>query len=168
MTMKKIVSILSLALLLNASQSDAPLSLNEAINILKENNLEIKNAKFDVETARLDKDLVSGKNWGKLDLIQDISRSNDAGNVFGFKLASREATFGDFGAQEFMSSIDPSIPNYVPNGDYTTPPDNLNYPDARNFFQTKLKYEVPLFTGFALTSYEDIMASMKKMKTLDK
>ncbi|MCD6174019.1 MAG: TolC family protein, partial [Sulfurimonas sp.] len=38
----------------------------------------------------------------------------------------------------------------------------------RNFFQTKLKYEVPLFTGFQITSYENIMHSMVKMKTLEK
>jgi outer membrane protein TolC len=161
--MKKIVSMLSLAMLLNASQTNSPLNLDEAINILKQNNLEIKSAEFDIESAALDEDLVSGKNWGKLDLIQDFGRSNDAGNVFGFKLTSREANFGDFGAEEFMVGY-----AATGQGDYTTPPNDLNYPEARNFFQTKLKYELPIFTGFALSNYEDIMASMKKMKTLDK
>ncbi|MGB3960916.1 MAG: TolC family protein [Sulfurimonas sp.] len=160
--MKKIVSILSLALFLHASQVDSPLSLNEAIDILKEKNLEIKNAGFDVDSAAMDKEIVSANHWGKLDLTQDIARSNDAGNVFGFKLASREANFGDFGAEEFMGNFLAGTP------DYTTPPQDLNYPDARNFFQTKLKYEVPLFTGFAISSYEDIMSAMQKMKTLDK
>ena len=163
--MKKIVSMLSLALLLNASQSNTPLSLDEAIELLKQNNLEIKNAQFDIETAALDQNLVSGKHWGKLDLVQDIARSNDAGNVFGFKLASREATFGDFGAMEFMNS---QTSTGFPDSAYTTPPQDLNYPEARNFFQTKLKYELPIFTGFAISSYEEIMAAMQKMKTLDK
>jgi outer membrane protein TolC len=162
--MKKIVSMLSFALLLNASQSNTPLSLDEAIELLKQNNLEIKNAQFDVETASLDEDLISGKHWGKLDLVQDIARSNDAGNVFGFKLASREAAFGDFGFSEF------SIPTNAAEQQalLATQPDDLNYPEARNFFQTKLKYELPIFTGFAISSYEEIMASMQKMKTLDK
>ena len=160
--MKKIVSILSLALFLHASENNSPLSLNEAISILKEKNLEIKNAGFDVDSAGFDKQIVSANHWGKLDLVQDIARSNDAGNVFGFKLASREATFGDFGAQEFMGNFLAGTPDYV------TPPQDLNYPNDRNFFQTKLKYEVPLFTGFAISSYEEIMASMQKMKRLDK
>jgi outer membrane protein len=164
--MKKIVSMLSLALLLNASQGDSPLSLDEALNILKQNNLEIKNAQFDVETAALDENLVSGKHWGKLDLIQDFARSNDAGNVFGFKLASREASFGDFGFNEFLGQM-AGLPGNAPEL-LATQPDDLNYPEARNFFQTKLKYEVPVFTGFAISSYGEIMASMKKMKTLDK
>ncbi|MBA3025075.1 MAG: TolC family protein [Sulfurimonas sp.] len=162
--MKKIVSMLSLALLLNASQGDSPLSLDEALNILKQNNLEIKNAQFDVETAALDENLVSGKHWGKLDLIQDFARSNDAGNVFGFKLASREASFGDFGFSDFSIPTTPAEQQAL----LATQPDDLNYPEARNFFQTKLKYEVPVFTGFAISSYGEIMASMKKMKTLDK
>lgn len=162
--MKKIVSMLSFALLLQASPSNALLSLDEAINILKENNLEIKNATFDIESAQLDKDLISGKHWGKLDLVQDFARSNDAGNVFGFKLASREAAFGDFGFSEFSIPTTPAEQQAL----LATQPNDLNYPETRNFFQTKLKYEVPLFTGFALSSYEDIMSAMKKMKTLDK
>jgi hypothetical protein len=32
-------------------------------------------------------------------------RSNDAGNVFGFKLQSREANFGDFGFSDFMGAL---------------------------------------------------------------
>jgi outer membrane protein TolC len=49
-----------------------------------------------------------------------------------------------------------------------TQPNNLNYPDSRNFFQSKLKYEIPLFTGFKISSYVDIMNSMTKIKKLDK
>jgi hypothetical protein len=60
--MKKIVSILSFALLLNASVTTTDsLTLDEALNLLKSNNLEIKAAKFDVEGAKEDVDAV----WGK-------------------------------------------------------------------------------------------------------
>jgi outer membrane protein TolC len=156
--------MLSLALLLNASQNTTPLSLDDAISILKENNLEIKSAQYDVESAALDEDVASGKHWGKLDLIQDIGRSNDAGNVFGFKLTSREATFGDFGFSEFTFPSTPAEQQAL----LITQPNDLNYPEARNFFQTKLRYEVPLFAGFAISSYGEIMQSMRKMKSLDK
>jgi len=163
--MKKILSILSLALLINASSVSAALTLDEAIEKLKSNNLEIKSANFDIKSAQVNEVTASGNHWGKLEFTQDIARSNDAGNVFGFKLTSREATFGDFGAREFMNA---QTNTGFPDSAYTTPPQDLNYPDARNFFQSKLKYEVPLFTGFMLTSYTSIMKSMTKMKSLEK
>jgi outer membrane protein TolC len=163
--MKKILSVLFIALLLNTSEiiaSSNPLTLDEAINILKSENLEIKAADLDVASANQDLKAVSGKNWGKLDFVQEFANSNDAGNVFGFKLTSREADFGDFGAKEFMDNFMAGHP------DYDTPPHNLNKPRSRDFFQSKVTYEVPLFTGFQLSSYESMMRSMKKMKTLEK
>jgi outer membrane protein TolC len=161
--MKKIISMLAFALLLNANETTTnALPLSEALEILKSQNLEIKAATLDVESAKAQADTVSGMNWGKLTFTQDAARSNDAGNVFGFKLTSREANFGDFGAQEFMGNFMAGHPDYI------TPPRDLNYPGYRNFFQSKLKYEVPLFTGFALSSYTNIMNSMTKLKSLDK
>ncbi len=159
--MKKIVTLFSFALVVNAFAASS-LSLDEAIEILKQENLELKVATLDIKSAQEDANMVSGKNWGKLDFTQDFARSDDAGNVFGFKLTSREANFGDFGAKEFMDNFMAGTP------DYETPPHDLNYPDARNFFQSKLQYEVPLFTGFALSSYSQIMESMTKMKSLEK
>lgn len=145
-------------------KKDAP-TLDEALEVLKAENLEIKAAKIDVEAAQADEGVASGMNWGKLTFEQDVARSNDAGNVFGFKLTSREATFEDFGAREFMSS---QTSTGFPDSAYTTPPQDLNYPDDRNLFQSKLRYEVPLFAGFAISSYTDIMKAMSKMKTLEK
>jgi len=164
--MKIIALPLLFTLILSASDISVSnsLTLDEAINILKNENLEIKAAQLDIKAAKADADAATGNNWGKLDLIQDVARSNDAGNVFGFKLTSREANFGDFGFSEF------SIPTTPAQGAalLVTEPKDLNYPDDRNFFQTKLKYEVPLFTGFMLRGYENIMNSMTKMKTLEK
>ena len=165
--MKKIVTLLSFALLLNASTLSADsITLNEAIDILKTQNLEIKAATLEVSSARAEADTVSGMNWGKLDFEQNVARSNDAGNVFGFKLTSREASFNDFGFDEFLGQMGGLPSNSAEL--LATQPDDLNYPDDRNFFQSKLKYEIPLFTGFAISSYSEIMDSMTKMKTLDK
>jgi outer membrane protein TolC len=161
--MKKIISMFSFALLLSANDSTTDaLSLMQALEILKSQNLEIKAATLDEQSAEANIDTTSGMNWGKLTFTQDFARSNDAGNVFGFKLTSREANFGDFGAAEFMNNFMAGHPDYI------TPPQNLNYPGYRNFFQSKLKYEVPLFTGFAISSYTNIMKEMKKIKSLDK
>jgi outer membrane protein len=162
--MKKIVSALFLPLFLSASND--PLTLNEALEILKNNNLEIKAASLEVKSAQEDIDKTSGLNWGKLDFTQDVARSNDAGNVFGFKLTSREANFGDFGFDEFLAQMGGLPGNSAQL--LATQPKNLNYPDDRDFFQSKLKYEVPLFTGFAISSYTNIMKEVKNIKSLDK
>jgi len=167
--MKKILCMLSLALALNASDA---LTLEEAIEILQKNNLEIESAAYDVDIAANDLESASGAAWGSLDFTQDFARSNDAGNVFGFNLASREAAFGDFGFNEFIGQMDTITPG-SPTFDggtklLATQPDDLNYPEARNFFQSKLKYQVPLFTGFAITSYEQITESVKRLKSLEK
>jgi len=159
--MIKIISLLFTALILNASNiSDhKPIRLDDAIMMLKTQNLEIKSASLDIKSAYADLDKTQGMNWGKLDFTQNFSRSDDAGNVFGFKLTSREATFGDFGFSEF-DGTNPNILNVQPN--------DLNYPDSRNFFQTKLTYKLPIFTGFKLSSYEKIMKVMTKIKSLKK
>jgi len=138
------------------------IDLEKAMEILKSQNLEIKSAAIDIDTAVQDAKSASANHYGKLDFIQDFATSDDAGNVFGFKLSSREANFGDFGAKEFMDNF------MTGNPDYKTPPHNLNYPDSRNYFQSKLKYEVPLFTGFKISSYEDVMNSVAKIKKLEK
>ncbi|MBD3797194.1 MAG: TolC family protein, partial [Campylobacterales bacterium] len=62
--MKKTVTSLLLPLFLSASTSG--LSLNEALEILKNNNLEIKAASLEVKSAEKDIDRTSGMNWGKL------------------------------------------------------------------------------------------------------
>ncbi|HLD23725.1 MAG TPA: hypothetical protein VJA83_07255, partial [Sulfuricurvum sp.] len=86
----------------------AGLSLPAALEILENNNLEIKSASLDVESASNDTSIAKGYNYGSLEFTQTASRSNDAGNVFGFKLSSREATFGDFGFAEF-DNTNPNI-----------------------------------------------------------
>jgi outer membrane protein TolC len=164
MTMKEIFAFVFVALYIFASslQASQAINLSSAIEILKSQNLEIKGAQIEIESALQDAKTASANHYGKLEFIQDFARSDDAGNVFGFKLSSREANFGDFGTQEFMDNFMAGSP------DYTTPPHDLNYPESRNYFQSKLKYEVPIFTGFKISSYEDIMNSVTKIKKLEK
>ncbi|MCW8838219.1 MAG: TolC family protein [Thiovulaceae bacterium] len=162
--MRKIVFTLFSVFLLNA---DEPISLDNALKILNSQNLEIKAASLDVKAAKEKIGSVRGNNWGKLDFIQDVANSDSAGNVFGFKLESREATFGDFGFSEFLPCMSATPPASCSNP-LTISPNDLNYPDSRTLFQSKVKYELPIFTGFQISSYTDIMESMAKMKTLDK
>lgn len=164
MLMKYIFKVVILSLLFSALQLSASssISLSEALELLKSQNLEIKSAQYDIESAIEERKTASGNHFGKLDLIQDFARSNDAGNVFGFKLSSREANFGDFGFSDFLTPP-PGTTDIL-----AVQPHDLNYPETRNYFQSKLKYELPIFTGFKISSYEDIMQSVTKIRTLEK
>ncbi len=138
------------------------LSLKDALNIAKKQNLEINIADFETRVKELEIKVAKGYHYGKLDLTLQGARSNDAGNVFGFKLQSREASFGDFGFSEFLNSFGQSGVDLL-----SITPDDLNYPKSRNHFDTKLTYEVPLYTGKKLTYYKQIAKNMYKMSKLD-
>ncbi len=158
--MKKIVYFLFLPIFLFASNLSMinNLSLKEAENIVKKDNLEINIAKFNERVKDLELRVAKGYNYGTLDLTQVFMRSNDALTVFGSKLMSREATFGDFGFSQF----DFTNPNIL-----AVQPKDLDYPGYRNLFQTKLTYKLPIYTGGKLTQYRKIAQSMIKMSKLD-
>jgi outer membrane protein len=143
----------------------AGLSLPAALEILETNNLEIKATTLDVQSAQSDTSIAKGYHFGSLELTQNVMRSNDAGNVFGFKLASREANFNDFGFDEFLGQMS-GLPGNAPQL-LATQPKKLNYPGYQNFFQTKLTYMVPLFVGGKLSAYGDISERMESIKKLD-
>jgi outer membrane protein TolC len=137
------------------------LELSQAISLLKNNNLELRISQFNEQMKAYEVAAAKGNHYGKLDVTLSGMRSNDAGNVFGFKLQSREATFGDFGAQEFFD-------NYNSGADpFTPPPEALNYPEARNHYQTKVSYMLPLYTGGKLTEYGRITDALQRMSQWD-
>jgi outer membrane protein TolC len=178
MPMKRVLLAISLSLPLFAGIEK--LSLADAITMLKHENLELKVSKFEAKMKALEAKAVEGMNYGKADLTLMGMRSNDAGNVFGFKLQSREATFADFGFSDFMGAIGQGAAQS--GGDFglfsqglaqnggailNIAPDDLNYPDARNHFQTKLSYMLPLYTGGKLTEYGRITRALHRMSLLD-
>lgn len=138
------------------------ITLNQALDLIKHNNLEIKSAEYDIQSASLSLDMADAQDYGQLNFVQNVSRSNDAGNVFGFKLASREAEFGDFGFADFLSPP-PGTTDIL-----KVQPHDLNYPDSRNFFQSKLVYELPIYTGNKITAYQEMAKEMKNISLLDK
>ena len=156
------------------------LSLNEALKLMKKDNLELKISKFNEQIKVDEAKVAQGYKYGKLDLKFQAIRSNDPGNIFGFKLKSREATFGDFGFSDFMGAIGQGAEQA--NGDFGAfsqglasqgdnilkiEPKDLNYPDTRNHFQTTLTYQVPLYTAGKLDQYENITKALEKMSKLD-
>ncbi|OHD84472.1 MAG: transporter [Sulfuricurvum sp. RIFCSPLOWO2_02_43_6] len=143
----------------------AGLSLPAALEILDNNNLEIKTANLDLQSAQSDTSIAKGYNYGSLDFTQNAMRSNDAGNVFGFKLSSREADFGDFGFNDFLNNMGLIGSNNAQL--LAIQPKDLNYPGYQNYFQSKLTYMVPLYTGGKLSAYGDISEKMESIKKLD-
>lgn len=133
------------------------LNINQAISMLKSNNLELKISQFNEQMKAYEAAAAKGHNYGKLDVTVAAMRSNDAGNVFGFKLQSREAAFGDFGIAELTGT-----PN-----DFYIQPQALNYPEARNHYQTKISYMLPLYTGGKLTEYGRITDALHRMSQWD-
>ena len=156
MLIKKYLFLLLLTLPLSAGLKN--LQLNTALEMLQKNNLELKISRFNEEMKVYEAIAAQGHHYGKLDLTVAGMRSNDALNVFGFKLQSREATFGDFGFSDF----NPANPNIL-----SVQPNDLNYPGARNHFQTKLSYMLPLYTGGKLTEYGRITDALHRMSQHD-
>jgi len=156
MLIKKYLFLLLLTLPLAAGIKN--LQLNTALEMLQKNNLELKISRFNEEMKAYEATAAQGHHYGKLDLTVAGMRSNDALNVFGFKLQSREATFGDFGFSDF----NPANPNIL-----SVQPNDLNYPGSRNHFQTKLSYMLPLYTGGKLTEYGRITDALHRMSQHD-
>jgi len=156
------------------------LSLDHALQLMKENNLELKISKFNEQMKAHEAKIAKGHKYGKLDLKLQALRSNDPGNIFGFKLKSREANFADFGFADFMGAIGQGAQQA--NGDFgafsqglaqeggnilAIEPKDLNYPETRNHFQTTLTYMLPLYTGGKLDQYGKITKALEEMSTLD-
>ena len=132
------------------------MSLDMAIQKVKVQNSEIVIAKFDEQIKALEHQAALGAHYGSLELSQTALRSNDALSIFGYKLQSREATFADFGFKQFNGT------------NYATKPNDLNNPQDRNHFQTKIEYTLPLYTGGKIEQYGKIAQALQQMSTLDR
>jgi len=150
------------------------LSLKSALKMVQKNNLDIKIAKFNEKMKKYEVKVARGYSLGKLDLTIQGLKSNDAGNVFGFKVQSREATFGDFGFDEFLGPLGGAIygasQGVAPSdmsGLLSTQPNALNHADSRNHYVSKLTFTLPIFTGGKLNNYRKIANRMHDLSKLD-
>lgn len=139
-----------LSLLLTSFTYAQTVNFEQALNFTFKNNKDLKKQKLDIEVANLNIEKVNSISYGKLSFEEQINRTNHAGYVFNSKLSSREASFNDFGASEF----DPNNLGVIA--------EDLNNPEDRNNFNTKLNYDIPLFTGFKLSNQKEILKLQKK------
>ena len=144
-----------LSLLLVSFAYAQSVSFDKILETTIKNSKDLQKQKLNIDSSKLDIENIDAVSYGKLSLSEEISRSNNAGYVFSYKLASREASFRDFGFSQVgnMSNFD-------------IQPTDLNYPDARNNFNTKLTYDIPLFTGFKLSNQKDILKLQEQANTI--
>ncbi|MBU3013613.1 TolC family protein [Poseidonibacter lekithochrous] len=140
-----------LSLLLTSFTYAQTINFNDALTLTFKNNKDLKKQKLNINLAKVNIENVNALSYGKLSFEEQVNRTNHAGYVFNSKLSSREASFNDFGAIEYIG------PNAV-----TVQPENLNNPKDRNNFNTKLNYDVPLFTGFKLSNQKEILKLQHK------
>ncbi|QKF82272.1 TolC family protein [Halarcobacter ebronensis] len=140
-------------LLFNSYVFSITIDYKTALKLTLENNKQLQEQKLEIESSKLDVKKVQSFSYGKLELKHEASRTNHAGYVFNSKLSSREASFKDFGFSQMSQGLN-------------TQPTDLNYPEDRNNFNTKMTYEIPLFTGFKLQTQEDMMKIAQKAQEL--
>lgn len=130
------------------------------------NNKSLKAKKLEIEISKQALEEARGYNYGQLVFSENISRTNHPGYVFGAKLASKEATFNDFGFGHFIDNMsglmNPGTFNATKTSLLAHKPNELNDPDSRTNFETKVRYELPVFTGFKLDSAQK-MAKLQMM-----
>ena len=142
-----------LSLLLVSFAYAQSVSFDKILETTIKNSKNLQEQKLNIDSSKLDIANVDSLSYGKLSLSEEMSRTNNAGYVFSYKLASREASFRDFGFTQQSEGID-------------VQPTDLNYPEDRNNFNTKLTYDIPLFTGFKLSNQKDILKLQEKANNI--
>ncbi len=142
-----------LSLLLVSFAYAQSVSFDKILETTIKNSKDLQKQKLNIDSSKLDIENIDAVSYGKLSLSEEISRTNHAGYVFNYKLSSREASFKDFGFSQQSEGLN-------------VQPKDLNYPEARNNFNTKLTYDIPLFTGFKLSNQKDILKLQKQANTI--
>jgi len=125
------------------------INFNTALEKTIQNNKSLKAKQKEIDMAKLDLQGAKGLSYGELVFSENMMRTNHAGHAFGLKLASREASFADFGFDEFLAL---SGAGAAGSTILATQPEKLNFPDDRTNYETKVTYNLPIFTGFKLDS----------------
>lgn len=108
-----------------------------------EMNKGLKAKKLTIKESQENFKIAKSYDYGSLVFNENITKTNNAGYAFGMKLSSREATFADFGFADFLSHSPSPMDSSVLN----VKPEDLNHPNSRTNYETKLTYSLVLFTG---------------------
>ncbi|WP_297907351.1 TolC family protein [Thiomonas sp.] len=120
------------------------LDFGQAVELALHQNPDLGAVQAQVAQARAGVEQARGALLPRLSSSLGATRTDDALNAFGLKLAQRGATFNDFGAGQF----NPALPGVL-----GVAPTNLNYPAPVNDFSSRLEAQLPLYTGGKLQGY---------------
>jgi outer membrane protein TolC len=138
--------VLAVVVVLASSAAMAEkLEYKQCVAIALAQNPELAISRAQIEQAEAAVRQAQGNKMPRVNLSLTATRSNDALNAFGMKLGQRNATFGDFGAGEFVPGP----------GVLAIAPHDLNHPDAVNNFNTRIELLVPVYNGGMVQSYVD-------------
>ncbi len=108
----------------------------QAVSIATASNSSIKMSESQVAAAHAAILESRGHALPKLDLEWHAARSDNPSNVFAYKLAQGNATFADFGFEQFSGPASLELK-----------PDALNNPRDYNHFNTGVVLNIPIYSG---------------------
>ncbi|MDG6779054.1 TolC family protein [Thiomicrorhabdus sp. zzn3] len=152
--LKRLAMALAVALpIAGFAQSAAAetLEFKRCVELTLNQNPETAVSAFRIEQAKSAYQEASSSRLPQITASFTASNSDNPLNVFGMKLQQRDASFADFGFAEF-DSTNPNLLNVVP--------DDLNHPDARTDFNTRLEMLIPVYNGGKISSYQKQAKSM--------
>ncbi len=132
-----------------ASAQAETLDFRQAVDVALRQNPDLMGVQAQMAQARAGINQAEGAKMPKITVSAGVTRTNDALNAFGIKLSQRQATFNDFGANQFIGPQSLGVA-----------PDNLNYPGSVNNFNTRIQAELPIYTGGKLQGYLQQARSM--------
>lgn len=118
--------------------------LQQCVDIALKQNPDILASQSQLAQAESALSQARGQYFPKLTASVTGTRTNDALNAFGLKLSQRNATFNDFGANQFTGP-----------GALSVAPVNLNNPDPVTNYNTRLELQIPLYNGGMISGYVD-------------
>jgi outer membrane protein TolC len=120
------------------------LSFREAVELALSQNPEMAVSRAQIDQAEAARRQAEGNKKPRLNLSVTATHTNDALNAFGLKLSQRNATFNDFGANEFTGPASLGIA-----------PHNLNHPDPVTNINPRAELLIPVYNGGLVQSYVD-------------
>ena len=136
---KKHISLFFIAGILSSTlwaHSAQPISYSKAMQLAFRHNPQIHSKQASIESALGALKQANSMSWPQLGLEVTGASSDNPMNVFGYKLSQGNASFADFGANQYTG----------PNTLYTKP-NALNHPGYYSNLDTAFKLTAPIYSG---------------------
>lgn len=126
-----------------------PISYSKAIQLALAHNPKIQAATASIEAAVGASKQADSISWPQLGLEVSGARTDNPMSVFGYKLSQGNASFADFGANQYTG----------PNTLYTKP-QALNHPGYYSNLDTAFKLSVPIYSGGRIKAQQSQMRAL--------